>query len=121
MKKSCLIFCLISHGAYLLLPYFGEHSQHSHTSRPLKHFLVNNSASILLFQGSIGLEVCEKCIYWKEDSICSSILKIKNSLEPKPSQVEPYLPYLKFGSKLVQMESTELQENNTSYSIYYEI
>lgn len=62
-----------------------------------------------------------KFIYWKEDSICSSILKIKNILEPKPSQVEPNLPYLKFGSKLVQMESTELQENNTSYSIYYEI
>ena len=24
--KSCLIFCLIRHGAFLLLPYFGEHS-----------------------------------------------------------------------------------------------
>ena len=44
-------------------PLFWRTLQHSHTSRPLKHFLVNNSASTLLFQGSIGLEVCEKCIY----------------------------------------------------------
>lgn len=60
------IFCLIRHGAYLLFPYVGERqgsNLHSHTSGPLEHSLVNNSASRLLFQGSIRLEVCEKCIY----------------------------------------------------------
>lgn len=31
----------------------------THTSGPLQHSLGNNSASIGLFQGTIGLEVCE--------------------------------------------------------------
>lgn len=57
--------------------------------------------SILLFQGSIGLEVCEKYIYWREDSLSSRILKIKNIPEPKPS-------HLNSSNKLEQMQLTEL-------------
>lgn len=70
--------------------------------------------SILLFQGSIGLEVCEKYIYWKEDSLSSRILKIKNIPEPKPSSIKP--THLNSSNKLVQMQLTELLlENNTFF------
>lgn len=56
------LFCLIRHGALLRFPYIGECKDfhlHSLISRPLQHSLVNNLAGILLFQGSIGLEVCQ--------------------------------------------------------------
>lgn len=68
-------------------------------------------ASILLFEGSKGLQ--DSKVYLLKGRLnildfSSRKLKIKNILEPKPLQAEPNLPYLNSGSKLVQMESTEL-------------
>lgn len=90
------------------------------SSRALITFLSKQLASILLFQGSIGLEVCES-IYWREDLICSRILKIKNILETKPLQVEPNLPCLNSNSKLVLMGSTELLQEYKNTSIPFTI
>lgn len=62
-------------------------------------------------------------MYLLKEDLCSRILEINNILEPKPLQVEPNLPCLNSGSKLVQMGYTELlhESKNTSYSIYYKI
>lgn len=113
--------CFLPVQAYLRFPFPRDQAFNLYSSQYLHALIIILSAQLgcTLFQGSVG-SICEKCIYWREDSLSSRILKYENT--PEQNHRVSNLSYLDSGNKLVQIQLTKLLlENNPFYSAYYKI